>query len=89
MTSGIKRDPSGPFGVLLADLLDKRGVSYSQLADRAGIDRTMVTRMMIGERVPSVQTVRRIAKAIDAGFMRSLALYEAAAETAAQRSETP
>ena len=89
MTSGVKRDPSGPLGVLLAGLLDERGMSYGRLADTIGVDRTMVTRMMIGERVPTVLTLRRICDVLQVNTYKRIALFNAAAETAAQRSETP
>jgi transcriptional regulator with XRE-family HTH domain len=89
MTSGIKRDPSGPFGVLLADLLDERGMSYGHFAARVGVDRTMVTRTMVGERVPTVLTLDRMCKVLKLGPRDRVALYVAAAETATQRSEAP
>jgi transcriptional regulator with XRE-family HTH domain len=90
MTSGVKRDPAGPFGVLLADLLDERGMSYGELARRIRVDHGHVTRLMTGERAPSLRTIGRITTALDvADPATRLAFYVAAAETAAKRSETP
>jgi transcriptional regulator with XRE-family HTH domain len=87
MTSGIKRDPVGPFADLLTDLMGN--MSYSELARRTGIDRTRISRLMAGEGTPTVYEAWRIAGALLLHREARLALYDTAAEVGKERRETP
>ena len=50
---------------LLKEERTRRGLSLSEVAVRAGIDRTMVMRVEERERVPTIDTLLRIAEALD------------------------
>ena len=50
---------------LLKEERTRQGLSLSEVAARAGIDRTMVMRVEESERVPTIDTLLRIAAALD------------------------
>jgi transcriptional regulator with XRE-family HTH domain len=50
----------------------RQGLSLSEVAARAGIDRTMVMRVEERERTPTIDTLLRIAEALDLNLWKVL-----------------
>ena len=48
--------PSDLFQAWLARTIDERGLSHAQLALRSGMDRSTISRILAGERRPSLDT---------------------------------
>lgn len=55
------------FGVALRQARSRAGISQEELALRAEVDRTFVSRAERGERQPALTTVFLLAKALDVG----------------------
>jgi len=49
------------FGHRLHELLDQNGLSQAQLAERANVDRSTISRLIKGERTPAVETLQSLA----------------------------
>ncbi|MBO9308002.1 helix-turn-helix transcriptional regulator [Thermomicrobium sp.] len=68
--------PAGPFGSLLKQLRESRGLSQSKLGRRCGISHATVSRLESGSRAPSRSMVSRLARAMsldDVEFAQLLA----------------
>lgn len=44
---------------------ERTGLSKAELADRAGVDRTLITRLENGERRATVAVISKVARALD------------------------
>lgn len=53
------------FGNRLKNLRKKRGLSQEEVSNKAGLDRTYEGKIERGERSPSLETVEKIAEALD------------------------
>lgn len=61
-------DPEGQtFAAWLALQLRMRRLSHEQLARRSGVHRSTITRLVSGERRPTLETARRLALVLGAG----------------------
>jgi transcriptional regulator with XRE-family HTH domain len=56
---------SDGFHEWLQDELKARRMSQRQLAQRSGVDHSSISRLLRGERVPSLQTAMRLAHGVD------------------------
>lgn len=63
------------FGEWLQAELDSRKIKASDLADRSGVDKTIISRALAGERMPKPETLVEIAKGLDVLPIR---IFEAA-----------
>ena len=59
--------PSDLFQAWLARAVDERGLSHAQLALRSGMDRSTVSRILAGERKPSLDTAIHLIEALQGG----------------------
>lgn len=59
-------DSTGLFRLWLTDTLRRRRMSQQELARRCGIDRSTITRILNGERDPSLHTALRLVDALGA-----------------------
>src|SRR5688500_15992069 len=59
--------PSDLFQAWLARAIDERGLSHAQLALRSGMDRSTVSRILAGERKPSLDTAIHLIEALQGG----------------------
>ena len=75
-TAGGGDAPS--FGALLKELRDARGLSQQDVAARADLDNTHVSRLETGGRGPSREAVERLADALEASAGDRLRLLRAA-----------
>lgn len=66
------------FGALLKQLRDARGLSQHDVAARAGLDNTHVSRLETGGRGPSREAVERLADALEASPRDRMHLLRAA-----------
>lgn len=55
---------SVPFGAKLASLLETHGISQASLSEKSGVDRSLISRMVRGDRKPSTETLRQLAPAL-------------------------
>jgi transcriptional regulator with XRE-family HTH domain len=64
---GVSPKQSIPFHRRLQELLEQRGGDATQawLADRSGLDRSLVSRLMRGDRMPTAETLLCIAPALE------------------------
>jgi transcriptional regulator with XRE-family HTH domain len=58
---------------------ERSGMTKAELADRAGVDRTLITRIENGERRATPNVIMRLAKALDCS---QLALCDSTSEVA-------
>jgi transcriptional regulator with XRE-family HTH domain len=56
--------PSQPFGKLLRDLREARGIFQAELARRAGVHHTLISRLESGGRRPSREMAVRLARGL-------------------------
>lgn len=54
------------FGVALAMIREQRGMTQQQLADLAGIGRSVIARLENGDHAPTLVTQAKLARALDA-----------------------
>lgn len=66
------------FGALLKELRDARNLSQQDVAARAGLDNTHVSRLESGGRGPSREAVERLADALDVSGRDRMRLLRAA-----------
>lgn len=66
------------FAATLRRYREDRGLRQYQLADRAGVSRTAVSLFELGQRMPSLPTMRRLADALALTPRERRALIEAA-----------
>lgn len=68
-----RADPTKPerrvFGFELARIRFKKNISQAQLADEAGIQQADISRIENGQANPSLNTILKITKALDADLM--------------------
>lgn len=62
----LEKPAATTFGKALDAIRGRQGLSQTDLADRAEIDHSMISRCRSGERTPSRETVERLADALDA-----------------------
>lgn len=67
------------FGELLKTLREERGVSQARLARHVSLDHSYLSRLESGQRSPSIETIVRIAKALNLSPQEALLLLLAAA----------
>ena len=67
MTSTMNTLPSDLFQAWLIRTVDDRGLSHAQLALRSGMDRSTVSRILAGERKPSLDTAIHLIEALQGG----------------------
>lgn len=53
------------FSCSLKELRQERGLSQESLSSMAGLDRTYISMLERGKRKPSLETIEKIAKALD------------------------
>ena len=64
MTSGAKLPPVKLNPEALRVIRERTGLSKAELGDRAGVDRTLITRLENGERRASVAVIVKLANAL-------------------------
>lgn len=64
------------FGQLLFDLRKKKGLSQEKLAEKSGISRSYIVRLEQKDRLPTLETIFRIAKGLDIKPSKLIALIE-------------
>lgn len=69
-------DISNKFGKLLRDLRKQKGLTQEQLAFDAGIRRTYVSILELGQQQPSLTTVIKLSNALSISTSQLLALLE-------------
>jgi len=62
---GVKKDIKALFGEQLRKLRTERGIRQEELARLAGLDRTYISKIERGERNVSLETVSKLAQALD------------------------
>jgi len=62
--AAMKNDITKAFGIKVAELRKKQGLSQEELADRCGIHRTYIGFIERGEKSPTLNTVAKIAKGL-------------------------
>ncbi len=92
MTASPTREVRSPidwpeFGPALARLREARGLPKKELARRAGLDASTITRLEAGERGVSRDTVERLARALDATQKEELDLLGKAGFLADEAAE--
>ena len=70
---GFDATPTDQLRLSLTNHARARGLSHAQLALRAGVDRSTVTRFLRGERSPTLDTAVRFARILDAAMPAFLA----------------
>lgn len=63
ITSGTGKDICATVGRKIAELRDKRGMTQQVLADLAGIERSHLARLELGEREAGLRMLEKIADA--------------------------
>jgi transcriptional regulator with XRE-family HTH domain len=61
---GAEWDIRGAFGQAVRDTRNERGLSQEALAERAGLHRTYVSSLELGQRNVSLLNIERLAKAL-------------------------
>lgn len=64
------------FGILIRDLRQNKSFSQEKLAEKAGLDRTFISLIETGKRVPTLTTICKIAKGLDIKASELIKLYE-------------
>jgi transcriptional regulator with XRE-family HTH domain len=60
----VKKDLPLAFGAVLKELRKERGLSQQALADYAEMDRAYISQLELGESVPSIITIFKIAEVL-------------------------
>ena len=70
-----------PFHIRLQDLLERQGPDATQswLADRTGLDRSLISRVIRGDRPPTPETIQCLAPALGVGVLELVAGTDAEA----------
>jgi transcriptional regulator with XRE-family HTH domain len=64
------------FGILIKDLRKKKSISQEKLAEKTGLDRTFISLIETGKRIPTLTSICKLAKALDIKASELLKLYE-------------
>ncbi|MCA1666812.1 MAG: helix-turn-helix domain-containing protein [Thermomicrobia bacterium] len=83
------------FGVAVAMMREKRGMTQKQLADATGIQRSVIARLESGDHAPTLVTQTKLAQALDArlevppdGQVRFVPVRATTAKGGARRART-
>lgn len=61
-----RTSPQVNFGLALAVMRERRGMTQQQLADASGIGRSVITRLEKGDHAPTLVTQTKLARALNA-----------------------
>lgn len=64
------------FGILIKDIRKNKSISQERLAEKTGLDRSFISLIERGKRVPTLTSIRKLAKALDMKASEILKLYE-------------
>jgi transcriptional regulator with XRE-family HTH domain len=64
------------FGLLIRDIRKSKSISQKKLAEITGLDRTFISLIERGRRVPTLTTICKLSKALDIKASELLKLYE-------------
>jgi len=66
----------GIFGILIKDLRKNKSFSQEKLAEKTGLDRTFISLIETGKRVPTLTSICKLAKGLDMKASELVKLYE-------------
>ena len=72
-----RRDPAGAFGTALAAHLAAAGMTQAEVARRAGVHVSYISRLLSGDRMPEREVATAIADALDLSPVHRAALLMA------------
>ena len=64
------------FGILIRDLRKNKSISQEKLAEKTNLDRTFISLIETGKRVPTLTSICKLAKGLDIKASELLKLYE-------------
>jgi transcriptional regulator with XRE-family HTH domain len=64
------------FGILIKDLRQNKSLSQEKLAEKIGLDRTFISLIETGKRVPTLTSICKLAKGLDMKASELFKLYE-------------
>ena len=73
------QSPDKQFGLVLRELRRERGLSQEGLAFEAGLNRQFISLLELGERMPSLQTIYKVAGGLGISGSELLATMESRA----------
>ncbi|WP_048129514.1 helix-turn-helix domain-containing protein [Methanosarcina lacustris] len=64
------------FGILIRDIRKNKFISQEKLAEKTGLDRSFISLIERGKRVPTLTTICKLSKALGIKASELLKLYE-------------
>ncbi|RXA21717.1 XRE family transcriptional regulator [Methanosarcina sp. MSH10X1] len=64
------------FGVLIKDARKNKSLSQEKLAEKTGLDRTFISSIETGKKIPTLTSICKLAKGLDMKASELLKLYE-------------
>ncbi len=64
------------FGILIKDIRKNKSLSQEKLAEKTGLDRTFISSIETGKKIPTLTSIYKLAKGLDMKASEILKLYE-------------
>jgi len=73
------------FGILIKEIRKNKSLSQEKLAEKTGLDRTFISSIETGKKIPTLTSICKLAKGLDIKASELFKLYE---EKVAEYGET-
>ncbi len=64
------------FGMLIKDIRKNKSLSQERLAEKTGLDRTFISSIETGKKIPTLTSICKLAKGLDIKISELFKLYE-------------